>query len=231
MKLLPLICTIVFISCWQSKQKPAKKLTGNTTATAQIAATINYDSCKKQIVVIKQQYKKGWQQLPVKNKQQIFTNAIVKTIVPSWIGTDWDFNGTSETPQKGAIACGYFVTTVLRDAGLPLARVKLAQCASEQMITTLVQPKYVKRFSNIALPIFVHEVKQMGYGIYIVGLDNHTGFIYNDGNDVYFIHSTFVGTRNVQKELAAASTVLQQSRYKVLAKLSADEKVLNKWIE
>jgi len=63
-----------------------------------------------------------------------------------------------------------------------------------------------------------------------VGLDNHTGFIYNDGNEVYFIHSTFIGTRNVQKEIAATSRILEKSKYKVLGKISADEKVLNRWI-
>jgi hypothetical protein len=77
---------------------------------------------------------------------------------------------------------------------------------------------------------FINTVTTQGYGIYIVGLDNHTGFIYNDGTDIYFIHSTFVGTRNVQKEKAAESRVLQQSKYKVLGKLSGDEKVLENWM-
>ncbi|MEO6254124.1 MAG: hypothetical protein ABIO79_12500 [Ferruginibacter sp.] len=47
---------------------------------------------------------------------------------------------------------------------------------------------------------------------------------------IYFIHSTFVGTRNVQKEKAALSWILDKSKYKVLAKISADEKVLDRWI-
>src|SRR5687768_9423034 len=36
-------------------------------------------------------------------------------LFPFWEGTDWDFNGTTEVPGKGSIACGYFVTTILRD--------------------------------------------------------------------------------------------------------------------
>ena len=160
----------------------------------------------------------------------VFTRAVIETIIPNWMGTKWDFNGTSEIPQQGSIACGYFVTTVLRDAGLPLARVKLAQMASEQMITSLVQAKYIQRFSNVAINDFTAAVTKQGFGLYLIGLDNHTGFIYNDGDTVYFIHSSVVGTRNVQKEIAAGSWVLQQSKYKVLGKISADEKVLNKWI-
>ena len=66
--------------------------------------------------------------------------------------------------------------------------------------------------------------------MYIVGLDNHTGFIYNDGKDVYFIHSTFIGTRNVQKDIAATNPILKQSKYKVLGKISGDERVLERWV-
>ena len=85
---------------------------------------INYDSCKKQILVIKQKNKSSWAALSKQGKEKIFTRAVAETIIPDWIGTKWDFNGISEKPQQGNIACGYFVTTVLRDAGLNLARSK-----------------------------------------------------------------------------------------------------------
>ncbi len=210
------------------KEKRSKPFINQPIA---VAATVNYDFCKRDILLLKQKNKTGWAKLAKPQKEKLFTNAVIKNIIPSWIGTAWDFNGISQTPQKGSIACGYFVTTVLRDGGLNLERVKLAQCASEQMITTLVQPKYIQRFSHIAMDNFITAIQQQGYGLYIVGLDNHTGFIYNDGREIYFIHSTFVGTRNVQQEKAAASWVLQQSKYKVLGKISADEKVLERWME
>jgi hypothetical protein len=221
------LAVIVLIAC-NKKEKRSKP-----PVNPQIAAItiLNYDSCKKDILLIKQKNKTSWAKLAKQQKEKLFTNAVTKNIIPGWIGTAWDFNGISQTPQKGTIACGYFVTTVLRDAGLNLARIKLAQYASEQMITALVQPKYIQRFSNLPMNNFITSIQQQGYGLYIVGLDNHTGFIYNDGREIYFIHSTFVGTRNVQQEKAAASRVLQQSKYKVLGKISADEKVLEKWIE
>ncbi len=193
-------------------------------------ATINYDSCKNVILITKQNQKTRWPKISKHEKEKIFTSSVTETIIPAWIGTAWDFNGTSEKPQNGNIACGYFVTTILRDAGLSLARVKLAQCASEQMITSLVQSKYIQRFSQVKIEDFIKSIQEQGYGLYIVGLDNHTGFIYNDGNDIYFIHSTFIGTRNVQKENAATSWILEKSKYKVLGKISADEKVLERWI-
>jgi hypothetical protein len=202
-----------------------------TIKQAEPLPAINYDSCKASILLNKQKQKAQWRQLPRATKEKIFTSAVTETIVPAWIGTPWDFNGITEIPQRGKIACGYFVTTVLRDAGLPIARVKLAQCASEQMITSLLQSKYITHFSNSPIESFIQSVKSQGYGLYIVGLDNHTGFIYNDGKDIYFIHSTFICTRNVQKDIAATNPILKQSKYKVLGKISTDEKVLERWMD
>src|SRR6187200_2544039 len=115
---------------------------------------INYDSCKKEILLTKQKQKPLWRNISKTEKEKIFTSAVAETIIPGWIGTAWNFNGTSEKPQQGSIACGYFVTTILRDAGLSLARIKLAQCASEQMIISLVQSKYIHRFSQVRMEDF-----------------------------------------------------------------------------
>lgn len=224
-----LAALIYFNSC-TIKEKQIKLPVQKTKPLVLSSAPVSYDSCKTAIQINKNKQKALWHSLSKTTKEKIFTAAVTETIVPAWIGTAWDFNGTTETPRQGSIACGYFVTTVLRDAGLPIARVKLAQCASGQMITSLVQQKYISRFSNIAIKDFIQAIRNQGYGLYIVGLDNHTGFIYNDGKDIYFIHSTFIGSRNVQKDNAAINPVLKQSKYKVLGKISSDEKVLERWI-
>jgi hypothetical protein len=229
MKLIsPFLILVILLACNQKEKQHTASL--QPVATLQPAIKLNYDSCKKQIGTIKQNSRAAWNKLSINQKENLFTKAVTETIIPGWIGTKWDFNGTTETPQQGSIACGYFVTTVLRDAGLPIARVKLAQYASEQMIQSLVQTKYIKHYCNVDIKKFTDAVAKDGYGLYIVGLDNHTGFIYNDGSDIYFIHSSVVGTRNVQKEIAGNSWVLQQSKYKVLGKISADEKLLQRWI-
>jgi len=228
MKSFLILLACISFNCCTSKQKQIKQAVLKPQTSAKFV--INYDSCKKSILLNKQKQKPLWHSLYKTTKEKIFTATVTETIIPAWIGTAWDFNGTTETPQHGHIACGYFVTTVLRDAGLNLSRVKLAQCASEQMITSLIQAKYISRFSNIAMEDFIQSIRKQGYGLYIIGLDNHTGFIYNDDNDIYFIHSTFVGTRNVQKDNAATNLILKQSKYKVLGKISSDEKVLERWI-
>lgn len=214
-------------SCSQQEKKSAAY---SQVSIKEKNAAIDYDSCKKVILTTKQNQKPGWANISKREKEKIFTSSVTETIVPAWIGTAWDFNGISEKPQQGSIACGYFVTTILRDAGLSLARVKLAQCASEQMITSLVQSKYIQRFSNVEMKDFISTVKSQRYGLYIVGLDNHTGFIYNDGREVYFIHASYTGPRRVLKEIALTSLILEKSKYKVLGKISEDENVLGRWI-
>ncbi|MFN8244003.1 MAG: hypothetical protein U0X40_08115 [Ferruginibacter sp.] len=227
---LLLLSALLVAACKHPHPVPAAG-TKTTMPPTVAVSPVNYDSCKELANRHRRELRPLWSKMTLAQKERMFTGIITKYILPAWTGTPWSFNGTSEKPQQGSIACGYFVTTVLRDAGLPLARARLAQCASEDMIRGLINRKCITRFSNVPLEEFIAAVKQGGYGLYIVGLDNHTGFIYNDGNTVRFIHSTFVGTRNVQQENASMSWVLRQSRYKVLGKLSADEALLNRWEE
>jgi hypothetical protein len=154
--------------------------------------------------------------------------ALDQELFPHWYGTQWDFYGTTETPREGKIACGYFVTTLLRDAGFQLERARLAQQASEKIILSLVRPAFVQRFRNAPLADFVAAVKHKGAGLYVVGLDNHVGFILHDGQETYFVHSSYGDPQEVVKEIAAESAILGGSRYRVLGALTADEQLLAK---
>ncbi len=156
--------------------------------------------------------------------------SIYTEIFPSWYGTGWDFNGTTEVPRQGKIACGYFVSTVLRDAGWRVQRVRLAQQASENIILSLTAEQHIKRFRRIPIGDFVKTVKDWGSGIYVVGLDIHTGFIVNNGDEVYFIHSSYVDPFVVVKERALNSKILQTSAYRVLGKITADDEFIKGWL-
>jgi hypothetical protein len=147
-----------------------------------------------------------------------------------WYGTPWDFYGTTETPGQGKIACGYFVTTVLRDLGLKVQRAKLAQQASENIILTLTTDDHIKRYRLKHINDFVEDVRKAGPGIYIVGLDIHVGFIINVDDEVYFIHSSYMDPLCVIKERALQSKILIASKYRVLGKISADDELILKWL-
>ena len=97
------------------------------------------------------QLKKSCRKMSIQKAGQQFVDNIAQQIVPHWIGTPWDFNGITQSPGKGKIACGYFVTTVLRDAGVKINRVKMAQCASETKINSLTKNKRDLIVSQISL--------------------------------------------------------------------------------
>jgi hypothetical protein len=58
---------------------------------------------------------------------KVFQESLLNRIIPQWAGTTWSFEGHTSVPQQGEIACGYFVSTTLRDVGINLNRYTLAQ--------------------------------------------------------------------------------------------------------
>ncbi len=157
-------------------------------------------------------------------------NILSNNLFMYWKGTPWEFYGTSVEPGKGAIACGYFVTTLLQHAGVKLNRIALAQTYSEQMIKALVQKKGIKTYSPFDLKKMVEELKKKGDAMYIVGLDFHTGFISVEKGEVYFIHSNYIGAAGVMKEIALESAALQRNKYTVLGCFTSDRDFLLAWM-
>jgi len=166
----------------------------------------------------------------INRARDALTQSISTELFPFWYGTAWDFNGTTETPGQGKIACGYFVSTVLRDSGLRVERAKLAQQASENIILSLTREAQIKRFRRAAISDFVDAVKQWGPGLYVIGLDIHTGFIINISDEVYFIHSSYIGPFAVVRERAIESKILSASKYRVIGKVLADDQLIMKWL-
>ena len=70
-----------------------------------------------------------------------FYYVMTDSVFPDWMGTKWDFNGVSNVPGKGMIACGYFVSTTLKHIGFNLNRYKLAQQAAYTVIDVLCGEK------------------------------------------------------------------------------------------
>jgi len=185
---------------------------------------------KSRRIALSKKYKHPLSPSDISALQKDFTSMVVDSIFPYWYGTPWDFNGTTQKPGEGSIACGYFITTILQDAGLPIQRVKLAQCASQQIIADVVRKNHKKIFSNATMDKFLSYIKEQGYGLYIVGLDFHVGFLYNDGNEIHFIHAKWINPKAVVKEVASVSGVLEHSAYKIVGKISDDELFLDRWL-
>jgi hypothetical protein len=206
------LVSLVIVSCSQKKDVRVQK---RPILQKQVSFVCNYTFNKVRCKKLYSDYKQSHRS----EKEIRLVNFLKDSLLPCWYGTKWNFYGTTEEPGKGTIACGYFVTTVLRDAGLPVQRIRLAQCASEEMIKTICDKRTIHRYSNVRLIDFSAQVKNMGFGLYIVGLDNHTGFILNDGNESYFIHSTYVNQGCVINGKINGSVVLGSSKYRVIGKV------------
>lgn len=160
--------------------------------------------------------------------QEFLFDKIVNEIFPAWYNTKWDFKGTTTAPQKGKIACGYFVTTVLEHAGFKLPRVKWAQLASEAIILKL--NKDVKKFRNRPVKEVIDYISTSGKGLYIVGLDIHVGFIVNDGEEISFVHSNYYKPEiGVMKESLEGKNPLADSKYRVIGKI-LHQTMVEKWL-
>ena len=155
-----------------------------------------------------------------------FTKALLNEIIPYWYGTEWDFNGYTDIPNEGEIACGYFVSTTLKHMGLQLNRYKMAQQASKLEVESIaIQKNKVIFFGQEELS---KHIKNLSEGLYIVGLDNHVGYLYKHKGLSYFVHSSYV-TDRVMIEYTNTSEAFPSSLY-YLAPITANKELLEKWL-
>lgn len=160
-------------------------------------------------------------------KSEYFYRLINEDIYKYWNGTTWDFNGTTQQPKNGNIACGYFITNTLTDLGFKISRVKLAQAASSKIINELC--KDVKNYA-IFEDLEQYLKNQPDQSVFIVGLDFHTGYILKDKTGLYFLHSNYIDRKGVMKESIQTSYALKSSKTFMIGNLTKNQKLLNEWI-
>lgn len=200
--------------------------------------SLHYYNQKKSFISLKNSLKSKYNKTSSsKDKDKVLKDASIllysnlsDSLIPYWYGTPWDYNGISQKPGSGNIACGYFVFTLLRDAGFKLPRIKMSQSASEQAIKSIVPNSQIKRFSNVSITDFVSKMKAWGKGFYIIGLDNHVGLYQVTEDESWFIHSTVIFPSCVIKEKALVSPALDYTNYRVVGKLSDYNALTKKWL-
>lgn len=166
----------------------------------------------------------------IKCAQEFLFETMVAQVFPAWYGTPWSFHGTTTEPQKGTIACGYFVTTTLRDLGFDIPRIRWAQLPSESMIKEMTSRDNIKRYSSVDIATIESDVKRWGDGLYVVGMDSHVGFIVCRGGQCMFVHSDYYNpATGVKSEALDSENPLKHSKYRVVGKILTDEMV-RKWL-
>ena len=162
----------------------------------------------------------------------LFTNLLTEQIIPHWLGTPWSFEGHTSIPREGEIACGYFVSTTLKDVGFNLDRYKFAQQLPihEAKPLALAKPllEINRNSTNERNAILRDTLKE---GIYFLGFDqNHVGYIQKKNSDLFVIHSNYIGSEGVVIEGIEDSQVFSYYSRIYIADISRNRALLTKWV-
>ncbi len=168
-----------------------------------------------------------------KRLEIFFEKKMIEDIIPYWYETKWDFNGYTAIPQNGTIACGYFVSTTLRDVGVKLNRVKIAQALPTDEAMMLAEGHHSiiiynqTFFKNYALQT-MHQ--QLEDGLYFMAFpQTHVGFLWKNKGNLFLIHSGKTAGKTVIEHLENLP-FLHKFQYFLILPLSANHLFLKKWI-
>ena len=164
--------------------------------------------------------------------RDLLLTTLADSLFVCWYGTGWDFYGMTTTPRQGDIACGYFVTTVLKQSGFLINRTHLAQLASSEMIKTLCAADKIKTITNNQTKKLFDYIKGKPDGIFIVGLDNHTGFIVKKGGALNFVDADYYSNIDrVRSEPLEKSEIISKNGFFVVGELLYSDATITKWIK
>jgi hypothetical protein len=169
-----------------------------------------------------------------KEKIEYEARVILEMIMPEmmrcWLGTGYDFNGVAERPGGGKIACGYFVSTLIRDAGFKVNRYKLAQQPSENILRTFVGSENCQLRVGEKYDKYADWLEAIEPGIYLMGLDTHVGFVVIEESGMRFLHSSGISKAGVVEESRDQALAIKWSRWRMLGHFTADPRVIRMWL-
>jgi hypothetical protein len=160
----------------------------------------------------------------------LLEESIVNTLIPFWYGTPWDFYGHTATPQKGTIACGYFVSTVMEQCGFAVNRYTVAQQAPLYEALTWQMNDSIQILETNYAGFSAAFRKSNPAGLYFVGLDCHVGFLLYRSGELFFIHSSYMDPLCVVVERAGCSAPFNATSRYLVAKVSTNKKLIDAWL-
>ncbi len=194
----------------------------------------NYPSVKTNIESKRKELQLSYNNSISKNEiiekaQKELTKQLYENIIPHWYETKWSFEGHTEIPKQGTIACGYFVSTTLRDVGFNINRYKLAQKSPEDEAKIIACGTSIRKMNAISKTELKNYFLAEKDGFFFIGLDFHVGYIYKSGKEIYFIHSNYIDSKGVVKETIENSKAIVSQKYFIVP-ISNNENLMKKWI-
>ncbi len=197
--------------------------------------TISYADRKADIGQLRKQLGEGLRkgEISLDSIKIVFTNHLVDRIIPHWYGTPWSFGGHTAVPNQGKIACGYFISTTLRDMGIKLDRYKLAQKSpiDEAKVISCGAPIYnvVQEIPEKAL----EEIEKLTHeGLYFIGFDTgHVGYLLKRKGELFLIHSNYFSPGSVCIESLKNSRVFKSFSKFHIVDISNNEVLIQHWLD
>ncbi|NUO03269.1 MAG: hypothetical protein HUU01_21880 [Saprospiraceae bacterium] len=164
--------------------------------------------------------------------RQAFTSVLLDDIIPYWYGTDWSFEGHTTVPRSGQIACGYFVSTTLLDAGVRLNRYRLAQQAPETEARMLNLGKDVLKLESHTPYMAAAQLeKQLQDGLCFIGMgSSHVGYLLKRDGQLTAIHSNYVMPSEVVAQPIMESVYVGFGTF-YLADITWNDQLLKYWLK
>ena len=192
----------------------------------------SYEITKSKLAVLKDKlandYRTG--KIDLDSVGRFFSYNLVYKILPYWYGTPWTFEGHTNTPNKGEIACGYLISTTLKHFGMKVNRYKMAQQAALVGLKMIAKPEDIKKFSNDSFGDAAKKIEDsIGDGLYKVGFDYHVGYLYIDSLGMHFIHSNYMDPVAVIVENAHFSDAFNNTTAVYVTKMT-NPFFLKKWL-
>lgn len=238
MKTLSLIlsCLVMLVGAnfHISSSRPDSNFSGTANARFQCelpAIDSSYTFTKHYVVSVKSRIHPD--RITNDSLSHLFTNLLTEHIIPYWLGTPWSFEGHTSAPGTGEIACGYFVSTTLKDVGFNLNRYTFAQQLpiNEAKTLSLGMP-LLEITSNSTEEIIASLKDTLKEGIYFIGFDqSHVGYIQKRGNELFLIHSNYIGAEGVVIERIEDSQVFSYYTRIYIAEISRNAALMRKWVK
>lgn len=171
------------------------------------------------------------QKAAVEHDARVILELMLPEMMRCWVGTPYDFNGTAEKPGGGRIACGYYVSTVIRDAGFVVDRYKLAQQPSGNIMRTFLPAESCQLKVGEDYGKYADWVEGMKPGVYLIGMDTHVGFIVVRQDGMHFFHSSADRRVGVVEERREKAWALRKSNWRMLGCLTGESDVMRIWLK
>lgn len=201
-----------------------------TAQTSLVGYEASYTASKKSVATTKSHI--NLDRISEDSLSHLFTNLLTEQIIPHWLGTPWSFEGHTSVPGSGEIACGYFVSTTLKDVGFNLDRYKFAQQLPIHEAKTLAQGKPLQEINDNSTDKRINILRNtLKEGIYFIGFDqSHVGYIQKKGNELFVIHSNYISAEGVVVERIKDSRVFSYYTRIYIADISHNTVLMKKWV-